>query len=426
MSVVRHLLPRSAWAPIAVLLGMTGGCGGEHPAPAAPSARRPTTPTSLVIVDLSGVRSDEVATHLPTFEALAKEGAFFTQATASAAWDAPSVAGVFSGLSPDQCTVRGRPADGTSPMIPPIETLAEMLSDAGYATAAFTAGGHVSRRAGLEQGFQIWDEAGDDHGQLSRATTWWMSLERDRPRLLFLHARAATPPADGASARTARLRELDAFLGRARALAGASRPKDGVWFLALSDHGDVLEPREGGIDAGDTGVLDAQVRVPVALVGEGVAPGRIDASVSLLDVVPTIRARLGLPPSPFVEGRALQPLMEGVAARGRPVIAQAWRRVRTADNPMKQHVVAVRDAKSKFVAAFDLDTGAWTEELYDLGADPVERAPVAKPSTADVAARGEEFARAVKTVRDALGAGKAIFDDPITGPYVVRGSSRPK
>ena len=422
-----RLAPRCA--ALAVVASALAACGGgDPPAPAAPVRRAaPTTPRSLVLVDLSGVRYEEVvpagdavpaASAQPVFRALEKDGAFFTQATASAAWDTPSIAGILTGLSPDQCTVNGRPADGVRAMIPAIETLAEMLSEAGYATAAFTAGGRIARYARLDQGFQVWEEVVDDAARLARARAWLGGLAKDRPRFLFLHAALTLESAPPTTAdRPNRLAALDRWLGEARALADATRPRDDAWFVALSDHGDVRFDREGGLDPGDTGVSDGLVRVPVAVVGPGFRPGPIDASVTLLDLVPTVRDLIGLEPLRVVEGHSWRPLLDGRPSEGRAAITQGWRRVSTPSGRTNQHVIGVRVPAAKFAAAFDKGTGRWVEELFDLRADPRELSPLA---ATDLARFGEAFAQAVEVVRTALKGGQKIYDDPLTGPYVHR------
>jgi arylsulfatase A-like enzyme len=380
-------------------------------------------------VDVSGVRYDEVApagdavpakSLMPGFRALDEGGAFFTQAAASAGWDAPSLAGLFSGLSPDQCTVQGRPADGQRTMIPAIETLAEMLADGGYATAAFTAGGHVARHSGLQQGFATWDEEPDDAKRLQKASSWLSALQKGTPYFLFFHA--STADADGKAdpaGRGPRLARLDELVGTLRSLTTVPTvPRDDGWFVVLSDHGDVLSPREGGLDPGDTGTLDAQIRVPLAIAGPGFPKGSFDASVSLLDVLPTIRDLLGLERKALVEGRSWKPILGSPGARGRPALSQGWRRARLDSNPTKQRLVSVRAREAKFTAEFDLGTGNWTEAIFDLLADPTEAKPL---PVGDVARHGDDFARSVALVREALKGRKAIYDDALTGPYVLGG-----
>ncbi len=414
-------------------VGWTGGCGGKDPepapvAPVAPTNVRPKTPRSLVVVDLSGVRYDEVVpaagtvpavSKLPGFRALERQGAFFTQAVASAGWDAPSIAGLFSGLSPEQCTVQGSVHDGPRTMIPAIETLAEMLKDGGYATGAFTAGGRVHRHSGLQQGFTTWEETPDDAVRLEKASRWMRALANDAPRFLFFHA-LATPEgaSNDATKRAARLQELDTLHQSLRALADATRGKDDAWFVVLSDHGDVLSnDREGGLDAGDTGTLDAQIRVPLVVVGPGFKSGAFDASVSLLDVVPTIRDLLGLDRKTLIEGRAWTPILGAPTSPGRPALSMAWRRAKTSTNPMRQRVVSVRTRETKFTAEFDLGNGNWTESIFDLRSDPGEANAL---PAGDVTRFGDDFARAVELVRKSFREGKALRNDDVAGGYFIR------
>ncbi len=409
---------------ILTLLGTTGGCGGgKPPEPARPPASvRPKTPTSLVLVDLSGVRYDEVSppgdagaspSALPTFRALATEGTFFTQAVSPAPWDLPAVVGLLTGNLPSECAVRGRPGDGQN-LIPAVETLAETLAEGGYATAGFTAGGRIASAARLSDGFGTWREIPDDAARLEAAKSWLATLAPDRPRFLFLHAAVGAP---AGATRAQRLAELDAWLRDARALAKGVATKDGAWFVALSDHGDVLSEREGVAATGEANVLDAQLRVPLVAIGPGFAPGRRDESVGLVDVVPTVRDRIGLGPWPTNDGRSLGPLLDGKTPGGRPVRSEAWLLVSTPEGRTVMHLHAVRLPTAKYVAAYDESTGKWEAALFDLVADPTET----KPGPADDLARlGPEFVAIVERIRKELKGGEELHADKIAGPYFAR------
>jgi arylsulfatase A-like enzyme len=130
---------------------------------------------------------------MPALAALAARATRFADASASAAWTAPSVTTLLTGFVPAR---HGTHANvGTSKAIPEaIATLAEYLRSAGYATAACTGGGFVSEQTRLEQGFDTFEPnwtLSDATGALGR---WIAARDRSRPSFLFLHTYDAHDP----------------------------------------------------------------------------------------------------------------------------------------------------------------------------------------------------------------------------------------
>jgi tetratricopeptide (TPR) repeat protein len=82
----------------------------------------------------------------------------------------------------------------------------------------------------------------------------------------------------------------------------AHLPGDALVVVA-GDHGEGLG--EGGEEAHGLLLGDATLRVPLIVAGPGVAPAVVARPVSLVDVVPTLIARLGLPPDPSLDGADL-------------------------------------------------------------------------------------------------------------------------
>ena len=176
---------------------------------------------------------------------------------------------------------------------------------------------------------------------------------------------------------------VDDQLGRLMAALKASGLADNTVVVLTSDHGEML---------GDRGLwykmnfFDGAARVPLIVAWPGrFAPRRVAASVSLLDLLPTLAdlsggdAALGGP----IDGRSLAPHLEGRTGHDEALgeyLAEG------AIAPM----VMIRRGALKFI-----HSPPDPDQLYDLAADPGERANLAAdPAHAGtVAAFRDEVAR---------------------------------
>lgn len=124
--------------------------------PVAPT--KPPPRPSLLLIVLDTVRADAVSAYgevdgtTPAFDALASEGVRYTRAFAPAPWTLPSHATLFTGRRIDEHRV-AMPGHPELPI--EFETLAEVLQEAGYETAAFSENVIVSDAFGLLRGFDV-------------------------------------------------------------------------------------------------------------------------------------------------------------------------------------------------------------------------------------------------------------------------------
>lgn len=146
------------WAlPLAVLfLAQLGPSRGARPTHAPPSSARPAPATgpSIVLLVIDTLRADAVSPG-GTLAAFAREGVEFRQCVSAASWTLPSVGSLLTGLLPSQ---HGAVTSAT-PLGEDVTTLAELLREAGYATAAFTGGAFVGAAHRLDQGFDAFDSS---------------------------------------------------------------------------------------------------------------------------------------------------------------------------------------------------------------------------------------------------------------------------
>jgi len=121
----------------------------------APSGPRPP---NLVIIALDTLRPDALGCYgakrdtSPNLDAWAAKSVVFENAQTAAPWTAPSLLTVMTSLYPNVHQVVSFPDPGQ--MNDRVTTLAEVLREHGYTTAAFTDGGYAKAQFGLGQGFQ--------------------------------------------------------------------------------------------------------------------------------------------------------------------------------------------------------------------------------------------------------------------------------
>src|SRR5256712_5407210 len=173
---------RGALAPLALLAALRAGTALEawH-APRGPN---------LLLVSIDTLRADHLGayrhalpTH-PTIDArLAGEGVTFTDVYSQSPKTTPSHMTLLTSLYPSVHGVElwqnGKPAHVLNPAV---HTLAEVLKNAGYATAAFTGGAEVDPARGFDQGFDLYTVSGQQ-----RRARRWLGRHRWQRFFVFYH-----------------------------------------------------------------------------------------------------------------------------------------------------------------------------------------------------------------------------------------------
>ncbi|WP_417770091.1 choline-sulfatase [Stappia sp.] len=143
-------------------------------------------------------------------------------------------------------------------------------------------------------------------------------------------------------------------------LGALERTGQDAVILFVSDHGDMLGERGLWFKMS---FFEGSARVPLMVCAPGLAPGRIAAPVSTLDVAPTLCALAGVAldeVAPWTDGESLLPLATG-APRTSPVAMEY------AAEASYAPLVALRQGQWKYTSC-RLDP----EQLFDLDADPDE------------------------------------------------------
>jgi len=209
----------------------------------------------------------------------------------------------------------------------------------------------------------------------------WLERQQ-KPFFLWVHlfephAPYETPPG-GSSSMTAverydsEVSTADAQVGRLLAALGPRRRETLV--VIAGDHGEAFG--EHGEFTHSLFIYDTTLRVPLLVAGPGIPAGVVvHDSVCLVDVAPTVAARLGLKAwaasgvdlSPALLGRPL-PARELYAESFAPLLDFGW-------SPLR----SVRDGRWKAIAAP-------RAELYDTGEDKSETHDLARARASDLAA----------------------------------------
>lgn len=275
------------------------------PPPVVPSDPGAAARPNLVFLLIDTLRADALAAlggdpaQMPHLDRFAQNSLVFGNVMANATWTRPSVASMFTGLLQEEHGAVDRPFG----LREEHRTLAELLRDEGYRTAAFVSNyGAVGREAGFAQGFDVFEEVQGEAdvyaraAELDGAVLRWLSREspREGGRPLFLYVHYLDPHVpylsgghDGVlhsvarSAYEAELRYLDSqlepFLDAVAAhLAGPT------FFLVTSDHGE--EFGEHGERGHGKSLYREVLWIPVLLRGPGVRPGITPARLEGRDV----------------------------------------------------------------------------------------------------------------------------------------------
>ena len=156
------------------------------------------------------------------------------------------------------------------------------------------------------------------------------------------------------------LRYADEQIGRLLDALAADGRLDETVIAVYGENGESFG--EGGRALHAAEPVEAALRVACLLRAPGsIAPGVDDYPTTLIDVVPTILARLGYPPHPGFQGI-------DVLGPGRPP-AEERLLFAHVNTPLAGADVVVQGGRWKFT----YDARAFAERLADLAADPLER-----------------------------------------------------
>ena len=301
------------------------------------AARRP----NVVVILIDTLRADHLPIYgyarptAPFLSQLAAGGVVFERAWSTSGWTAPATASLFTSLYPEQHGVVRRldPVSGRVNRIPAgVQTMAQALRAGGYRTFAVSDNALVAPEMGFDQGFDVFEASVG--ASVERVNKWIrdrrVDLDSGEPYFLYVHYMEPHEPylphepwfrefsSDGlagqarprhfVAAYDSEIRALDDSLARLYRSMGWD---EGTILIVTSDHGEEFGDHGGGGHAHS--LFSELLHVPLVFHADRgrFATGRVDEPVSLVDVLPTLRALLDLPPEPRDEGESLASLLQG-------------------------------------------------------------------------------------------------------------------
>ncbi|UCH34238.1 MAG: sulfatase [Armatimonadota bacterium] len=373
----------------------------------APAARdRP----NVVILLSDAMRPDHLSLYgyarrtSPNLERLGKDGVVFERAFAHSPSTHLSVPSLLTSLYPLEAVEQEA---GFTRIGQEHVTLAELLEEAGYATAAFSANAFVNWDYAADQGFADFAIGQASAGELTDEALQWLAAHKRQPFFAYVHymdthAPYAPPesyrsafvgrdyePADplvrqgdatGMRRRMARghvysdadrrylvglydaaIASTDHSIGRVVDWLRAAGLYDDTVIVVCADHGEEFWER-GGLEHART-LYQESVRVPLILklppemIGDRAK--RVMTPVGLVDIYPTLSQLAGLEPPDGLRGRSLL----GVPPTGERAVYA-----------VQGVTYAIRKTGWTLIVGPHAENGV---ALYDVTADPGETTNVA-------------------------------------------------
>jgi arylsulfatase A-like enzyme len=392
----------------------------------------PDGPQDLILISIDTLNQQALpafnpeAGSLPHFDQLAQRGRRFSHAHSTASWTLPAHSSLFTGLYPDR---HGAIAGGRK-VNPDARLLTECLKQQGFEAAAFTGGGFLHKKFGLDRGFDRFED-GSEALRRGETDELWRLKERrtglaferairflaERPRdpeeplFLFLHtyivhdffrahrwARERLPDfadldkhsyrecLDGrkkCSPETwqrmrnlyrAEVEHIDQRLGLLMEALEKGGYGDTSLVVLLSDHGEGFAPEITRMHHGGRVHADV-VKIPLLVAGPGVEPGDDPTPVSLVDMLPTLTEVFGVPAecAPGLDGQSFAGTLSGDAEPMGRRTFYAMEHSHWWEDGVKTKLDPVPEIPA-LTAAMRGDlwfvAGATGEELYDMEQDP--------------------------------------------------------
>jgi len=262
----------------------------------------------------------------PNIDSLADKGVLFLKAFAHTPTTLPSHANILLGTTP---LYHGVHDNSDFIVREEFLTLAELLKEQGYSTAAFVGAFPLDSRFGLTQGFDVYD---DNYGTISsqefsyverkaeavvEKALKWLENENN-PWFLWIHCfdphQRYNPPEPFKTQYKNNLYDgevayVDFALGKLFAFMEENNYDENTVIIFTGDHGESLG--QHGESTHGYFAYNSTIWVPLIVFFPGVKQSRVNQNVSHIDIFPTVCDILGVDKPSFLQGISLLPAIKG-------------------------------------------------------------------------------------------------------------------
>jgi len=358
---------------------LAAGCRAGAPADAAGM--------NLLVITLDTTRADALGLYgnkdnvTPEIDRLGRTGIVFEECYTPAPLTLPAHCSLFTGRYPIAHQVRN---NGTYVLADSERTMARVLKERGYETAAVVASFTLAAKFGLAQGFDAYDEDFESGRSILNFTaeipadkvyekfTRWLGRRTAQKFFCWLHFYDAHSPyvphgpaAGGASSWSlyeGEVRFVDSYVGRIVQTLKDAGLYENTLIVIVGDHGEAFgEHKERG-----HGIFcyDESLRVPLILHNPKLfkQPRTAAGRVSLVDVMPSLLELFRMKTPAGVQGRSFWAVLEGREKGRREIYFES---LFGQEEFNWAPLTGLIDGPRKYISLPE-------PELYDLDADPGE------------------------------------------------------
>ena len=153
---------------------------------------------NIVIILVDALRVDHLGCYRyprdtsPNIDRFARDAIRFEGTVSTCSWTSPSIASLFTSLYVSSHGLMTHSQKSTDILAPEFKTLAEILKDKGYTTAAFVANRWIRREFNYHQGFDLFKQVGTDMARPGAAAVRenvmeWLEPNPPSPFFLYIH-----------------------------------------------------------------------------------------------------------------------------------------------------------------------------------------------------------------------------------------------
>jgi arylsulfatase A-like enzyme/Tfp pilus assembly protein PilF len=340
---------------------------------------------NVVLISMDTTRAENLSCYgvyknaTPQIDALAKEAVLFQNTYSPIPLTLPSHSTMLTGMYPPRHGIH----DNLKYQLNDKNiTLAEILKDNGFATAAVISAFILDSRFGLDQGFDIYDDNFDEElenaniAQRRGAETTdhaisWLLDNKDNPFFLFIHYYDPHMPYDPPEPFKsmifhpyfAEIAYTDHCIGQVIDKLKALDLYDSTLIIITADHGEMLgehkEQTHGYF------IYQGNIKVPLIFKLPGKRKAKtVDDIAGTVDIAPTVCSLLGIDIPKNVQGKDLSAYL-GNDAASRPKDRHLYSESMTATKYGGNSLLGLIDDRYKYIQTT-------RPELYDLINDPKE------------------------------------------------------